>query len=141
MTAREYLEQAFRLDVRINAKLELLESLSALATKATYTHSQMPKSPNRATSFMANTVAKIVDLQADIDQDIDCLVDLKQEIVDVIKAVDVLEYRMLLELRYLCFKSWEQIAVELGYSIQHVYRMRNRALAKIKVPKSKDESK
>jgi len=33
-----------------------------------------------------------------------------------------------LEKRYLCFLSWEKIAVEMHYSIQHVYRMHDDAL-------------
>ena len=48
--AKEYLKQAFYLDKRINSKLEQVESLNALATKATSTLSDMPKSPNRGTS-------------------------------------------------------------------------------------------
>ena len=47
MNAKEYLKQAFYLDKRINSKLEQVESLNALATKATSTLSDMPKSPNR----------------------------------------------------------------------------------------------
>ncbi len=33
MTAKEYLNQAYRLDQRINAKLEQVSSLNQLATK------------------------------------------------------------------------------------------------------------
>jgi DNA-directed RNA polymerase specialized sigma subunit len=61
-------------------------------------------------------------------------VELKQEIIRVIKMVENPEYRILLELRYLCFKEWRDIADELGYSIRHIYRMREEALEKIIVP-------
>ena len=37
MTAKEYLGQAYRLDQRINSKLEQVGSLSDLATKVTTT--------------------------------------------------------------------------------------------------------
>lgn len=141
MNAKEYLGQAYRLDQRINSKLEQVESLNELATKATSTLTGMPKNPNRATSTMADAVDKIVDLQSEINCDIDHLVDLKREIVSVIKAIDNTEYQTLLEKRYLCFETWEQIAVDMDYSIQHIYRIRNRALAKICVPKLKDERK
>lgn len=134
MTVKEYLGQAYRLDQRINSKLEQVASLNELATKCTSTLTGMPRNPNRGTSTMADAVGKIVDLQAEINRDIDRLVDLKREMVRLIKAVDNTEYQTLLELRYLCFKTWEQIAVDMGYSIQHIYRLREKAYDEIRVP-------
>lgn len=134
MTTKEYLGQAYRLDQRINSKLEQIASLNELATKCTGVLTGMPRNPNRGTSTMADAVAKIVDLQAEINRDIDRLVDLKREMVRLIKAVDNTEYQTLLELRYLCFKTWEQIAVDMGYSIQHIYRLREKAYDEIRVP-------
>ena len=134
MTVKEYLGQAYRLDQRINSKLEQVASLNELATKCTLSLTGMPRNPNRGTSTMADAVGKIVDLQAEINRDIDRLVDLKREMVTVIKAVDYTEYQTLLELRYLCFKTWEQIAVDMGYSIQHIYRLREKAYEEIHVP-------
>jgi DNA-directed RNA polymerase specialized sigma subunit len=131
MTTKEYLGQAYRLDQRINSKLEQVASLNDLATKVTSTLSAMPKNPNRATSTMADAIGKIIDLQAEINYDIDRLVDLKREIVAAIKTVANTEHQTLLEKRYLCFETWEQIAVDMNYSIQHIYRIRNRAIAEI----------
>ena len=70
----------------------------------------------------------------EIDADVDRLVDLKVEITHVIKKVDDTECALLLELRYLCYKTWEQIAVELGYDIRHIYRLHHFALQKVEVP-------
>lgn len=42
MTAKEYLSQAFIVDVDINTKLDQLDRLNALATKATTTFSEVP---------------------------------------------------------------------------------------------------
>ena len=133
MTAKEYLAQAYRLDQRINSKLEQVSSLNELATKCTSTLTGMPRNPNRGTSTMADAIAKIVDLQAEINRDIDRLVDLKRDMVRAIKAVDNTEYQTLLEKRYLCFMSWEQIAVDMNYSLQHTFRLHDNALKKITV--------
>ena len=133
MTAKDYLGQAYRLDQRINSKLEQVASLNDLATKATSTLTGMPKNPNRATSMMADAIAKIIDLQAEINNDIDRLVDLKREIVGLIKKINNTEYQTLLEKRYLCFETWEQIAVDMGYNVRHVYRIHDEAVAIIKV--------
>ena len=128
MTAKEYLRQAYRLDHRINSKIEQVEVLNSLATKATVTIRGMPKKPNTAIDTMSAVIAKIVDLQTEINADIDRLVDLKRDIIKKIKCVENLDYRTLLEKRYLNFETWEQIAVDMGYSIQHTYRIRDKAI-------------
>ena len=130
MTAKEYLSQARYLDERINAKIKQVEALNTLATSATSVLTGMPHSPNKATSKMANIVDKIVDLQAEINRDIDELVDLKKAIGELIKAVDCPEQQTLLEKRYLCFQSWEQIAVDMFYSMHYLYKVHNSALEK-----------
>ncbi|MGI6646818.1 MAG: hypothetical protein ACOX5D_09190 [Limnochordia bacterium] len=63
MTPKEYLKQARCLDVRINNKLEQLESLNALAQKATSAFNGMPRQLDRPNSGMADIIAKIVDLR------------------------------------------------------------------------------
>ena len=77
---------------------------------------------------------KIVDLENEINHDIDNLVDLKREMVSVIKEVTDPELQTLLELRYLCFKSWEQIAVEMEYNIQHIFRLHDKSIKEIVLP-------
>jgi DNA-directed RNA polymerase specialized sigma subunit len=136
MTAKEYLGQAYRLDQRINSKLEQIQSLNELATKCTSTLSCIPRNPSRSTSTMADAVGKIIDLQAEINRDIDHLVDLKHVMVSAIKAVDNTEYQTLLELRFLCFKTWEQIAVAMGYNVRHVYRLHDEAVNSISLPET-----
>ena len=134
MTAKEYLGQAYRLDQRINSKLEQILSLRELTTKATATMSDMPGGGSRNVYKMQDIIGKIVDLENEINADIDHLVDLKREMVAVIKAVEHPEYQTLLELRHLCFKTWEQIAVEMGYSLEHTIRMHRQALEKVVIP-------
>ena len=132
MTAKEYLGQAYLIDQRINAKLEQAVSLRQLAAKATSTLTDTPHSASPNLRSMENTIGKMVDLENEINADIGALVDLKLEIVSAIKDVENPEYRTLLELRYLCFKPWEQIALEMGYDLRWLYRLHQRALAVIK---------
>ena len=128
MNAQEYFNRAYNLDQRINSKIEQISSLNELATKCTSAITGMPHSPNHGKTTMADTVTKIVALQEEINSDIDSLVDLKREMAGVIKAVESSEQQVLLELRYLCFKSWEQIAEEMGYSLHHLYKVHRAAL-------------
>ena len=136
MTAKEYLSQAYRLDKRIDSKIEQLKSLNLLATKCTSTLSDMPKSQSAGNSRLEDTVVKIVDLQEEINKDIDSLVDLKRDIVRTIKSVQNPEYQIILELRYLCFKTWEEIAVQMNCSIDNVFKIRKNALKSVAISKS-----
>ena len=136
MTASEYMSQAYRLDQRIDAKIDQIASLNELARKCTSTLSGMPHNPNRGNSTMADAVCKIVDLQNEIHADMEKLVDLKREIVTVIKAVENPEYQAVLEKRYLCFHTWEQIAVDMGYNVRHLYRIHEEALKNVQSPSS-----
>ena len=134
MTAKDYLLQARFLDDRINSKTQQIASLNELATKCTTTFSDMPRNPNRGHSRVEDCVIKIIDLEDSLKMDIEKLVDLKKEIMGVIKAVPNVEYQTLLEKRYLCFITWEQIAVDMNYSMQHIHRMHSAALKEIVVP-------
>ncbi|WP_443960751.1 DUF1492 domain-containing protein [Ruminococcus sp.] len=136
MTAKEYLSQAYRLDKRIDSKIEQFKSLNLLATKCTSTLSDMPKSQSISNSRLEDTVVKIVDLQEEINMDIDSLVDLKRDIVKTIKSVQNPEYQIILELRYLCFKTWEEIAVQMNCSIDNVFKIRKNALKSVVIPES-----
>ena len=128
MTAKEYLSQAFHLDHRIDSKIDQIASLNELATKCTSAITGMPHNPSASQSTMADAVCKIIDLQELLKRDLSALVDLKREIMGVINGIQNDEYKTVLEKRYLCFIPWEQIAVDMGYSIHHLYKIHNAAL-------------
>ena len=131
MSTKDYLSQAYRIDQRINSKLEQVMSLRALLGKATGTLTGAPKAATPNLHSMEDTIAKMVDLENEINEDIDALVDLKAEIMRRIKRVENTEYQTILELRYLCFKRWEEIAVDMGYSLRRVYELHDCALEEI----------
>lgn len=141
MKAKEYLLQAHYLDERITSKTQQIASLNELATRCTSTFSDMPKNPNQGGSRMEDCIIKIIELEEELKVDIEKLINLKKKIMEVIKSVPNIEYQTLLEKRYLCFITWEQISVDMSYSIQHIHRMHSAALKQIVVPNDKDESK
>ena len=132
--AKKYLSQAFGLTQRIESKLGQIADLHGLAEKATATVSDMPGSPNRNIHKMEDAVVKIVELESEIKRDMMELVELKKDIIRRIKAVDSVELQTILELRYLSYMRWEEIAVELGYGIDNVFRLHRNALDEIKIP-------
>lgn len=136
MTAKEYLGQAYRIDQRIKSKLEQVLSLRDLSTKATSTLTDMPHNTSPNHRSMVNIIDKMADLEKEINSDIETLVNLKKDIVSKIKGVEDPEHSTLLELRYLCFKPWEKISLEMGYDLRWIYRMHQKALGSIKLSKT-----
>lgn len=131
MNIKEYFENAYRIDHRINSKFEQLASYNALATRASSTLSGLPGGGTKNVHRMENIIIKIADLEKEICEQIEELVVIKTNITHMIEKLDKPEQRLVLELRYLCMKSWEQISVELGYNNRHVRRMRDEAVCEL----------
>ena len=132
MTVKEYLNQAFWIDVGIGSKLDQLERLNALATRATATFSDTPVNRSRDVNKQEEIIIKIIMLEDDIKEEMARLVEKKEEITRAVHAVDKEEYRYLLEKRYLSFMKWEDIADDMHVSLRTVYRMHGEALKKVK---------
>jgi DNA-directed RNA polymerase specialized sigma subunit len=134
ISAKEYLSQAFRIDQRINSKLEQVQSLWELATKATSALSEVPPSGTRNVHRMEDIIVKMVDLENEINSDIGGMLETKRVIMAAIKKVDRPEYQTVLELRYLSYHTFRQIAEELNADSSTVFRWHDKALKKIEVP-------
>ena len=80
---------------------------------------------------MADTIDNIVALENEINDDIDRLVDLKRDVIKTISKVQDTNCLTLLELRYLSFKSWDDIAAEMNYTSRWVHIMHSKALAAV----------
>lgn len=128
MKAKQYLRQVRRLDNTINAKIEQIETLRAMSTNITQTLNPDRVQESRSTDKTEKLIIKIVDLEREITDDIDALIDLKREIMHKIDAVQDDNYKLLLTLRYINFKTWEQIAVEMSYECSWVHRLHSKAL-------------
>lgn len=133
MTAKEYLNQAFIVDVGIGSKLDQLDRLNALAMKATTTFSEVPLSGTPDPHRREDIIIKIIELEDRIRDEMRRLVDLKSEIMTSISSVEDPEQRCVLEKRYLEFKKWEDIAEEMNRSLRSIYRLHGEALKNVRV--------
>ena len=124
---KAYLNRAYKIEHRINVKLERLERLRALAEKTTATLSDMLKSPNRD-GGNEDILARIVDMENEIKRDINHLLDIKEDVQGAIETVEEPELKLLLELRYLCYRSWGDIAEEMNYDVRQIHRIHSKAL-------------
>lgn len=124
----EFLSQAYHIDLRINSKLEQLESLNSLAAKATTTFGNEPVSGSRDVHRREAVICKIIDLQNEINDDIDRLVDIKREVREMIESVPSVDGRTILEMRYINYRKWEEIAVSMHYVLRNVRYIHDRAI-------------
>jgi DNA-directed RNA polymerase specialized sigma subunit len=131
---KEYLSQAFHIDKQLKSKLEQLSVLRELATTTTQPLSDMPGSPNRNTDRMEKAIIKIMDMEKEISEEVDVLLDLKNQIAQCIKKVEDIDCQLILEFRYLCFMSWEDIAAEMNFTVRNVHILHGKALKMVQVP-------
>ena len=125
---KDFLEQSWRLNEEIDCKIEQLDVLNALAGKTTSTLAGMPHAPGHGGSKLEDIIVKIVDLQEEINAEIDRLVDLKKEIGRMIALVEDKDQRLILELRYLCRKRWDEIKVRMNLSENTIFILHRKAL-------------
>lgn len=122
---KKYLQQAYKIDTQINSKIEQIKSLRELAEKTSAALNGMPSGNGNRTE---DAIVKMVDLQHEICDEVTELVNIKREIGRIINGVESPEYRTVLELRYVSFLKWEEIAVIMGYSMQRVFQIHKEAI-------------
>lgn len=127
MTSKEYLLQYQRIEREIDRLLEEKAKWEALAEKVTPTPS---KAPGRAGSGdrLGEAVAKIVDLEQDIDEQVDRLVDLRREIERAVSRIQDSKEREVLLRRYIQGQRWEEIADVLEMEVRRIYQLHKQAL-------------
>ena len=128
MTAKEYLRQALDIDRRIAEKREQAAHLKAMATNVTSTISDMPGSASRNNHRLEDIMSRLADMEKEIDESLGRLINLKLEITQTIWRLEDTNCRTLLEMRYIQFKSWEEIAVAMNVSIRCVHMRHAKAL-------------
>lgn len=142
MTAKEYLQQAYILDRRINitlAKIEKMESALEYKSPSFDSIGGSGQGDN-----MADTIAKIVDYKTQAQKLISELVDKRLEIEYAVQSVPDSVQREILERRYLLYQDWESrfnertgeyikgIAESMNYSPRWVFKQHGLALKNLK---------
>lgn len=129
-----YLKRFSLLDKEIDRKLEEINywrgRLEQITSTATATAS--PKGGGSIYKS-GDIVAKVIDLEREINTDIDRLIKVKKDIANIINQVEDNQLRLLLNYRYIDGKVWEQIALDMGYGWRHIHKLHSKALDEIKM--------
>ena len=128
--AKEYLCQIPKADRLIN---QLINTVANLRSSLTSVNTELKPDKVQTSGpkdTMAETIAKIIDLEKEINQRIDTLVDLKKEAFRLISLLPDHDQQNVLIARYIDNKKWLDIAGDLNFSISQVYKIHGHALLK-----------
>ena len=138
MNVKDYLKQGHLLDQRINFNLRRLQEMRAGIDGMSSPQIQADKvqtSPDGDPAFV-KALMRISEMQERIDQEIDVLVDLRNQIDEVVRTVDNDDYQMLLLYRYIENRTWEDIGSQLGAGKTTVKRWHQAALGMVRMPEN-----
>lgn len=129
MKAKEYLKQVELLDVKIRQKKIELAGLKEEATcTGAFDYSAEKVQTSSKADSMSKKVAKYVDLENEIHEDIERLTELKHKVIGQIHILDDPKYINVLFKKYIEYKGLKEISKELGYSYDHIRRVHGWAL-------------
>ena len=138
MTAKEYLNQAYRLNELIASDVEELERLRDLAVRITgINYGERVQSSRDPDPPFIRYLDDIREMEKKLQRELCELVELKKQISGSLEKMEDREERLVLTYRYLDNRTWEQIASLLNVSDRTVHRVHASALRNFPMP---DES-
>ena len=126
--AKEYFAQIRKTDRLIQRLTDTVQTLRSRLTSQSYELNPDKVQTSGPKNTLEETVAKIVDLKADINRRIDELVDQKADAMSRIEKVPDKDQQNILIARYVNGTKWERIAVDLNFSMRQVHRIHGAAL-------------
>lgn len=129
--AKAYLQQIKLYDTHINNKLEEKARLKMMALNITSTIKGDVSSGSHSQDKIGDAMAKVVDLEREIDEAIDKYVELKKSVSAIVDRLQDADQLNVIHKRYFEYKTWETIACEIGYEYRTVTRIHGRALQSI----------
>lgn len=122
-----YLKRYRRIIQRIDRKYQEIQQWHDRAGLKAMQYSDMPKGGN-GDNPIESAVEGIFEIERQIRDELTELSKLRDNMYKAIMSVDDDTLRLLLELRYIDGKTFEQIAVDMSYSWRNVIRLHGRAL-------------
>ena len=132
MGIRNYLNEIRHLDLLIDSKLEQVNQIRNQMIYVSPTFGERVQGSHDPDKF-TNGVAKIIELEKVINEDIDKLVDMKMKAREIIETLDTVVEKAILYKHFFEGKSFEDIAVEVNYSVRWVYKIHGDAMDKLSV--------
>lgn len=126
--AKIYLKRIKLYDSIINEKIEEVDRLRSMLEKITPTLKSDVITGGGNQDKLADAVAKIVDLEAEINERIDYYCAIKRAVTKTLEALTNSDQYQVLMKRYVQFKTWEQIACEMNMTYRNVLYIHGKGL-------------
>jgi len=126
--AKAYLQQIKLYDTHITNKLSEMSRLKELVTSITATWKDDVVSGSGSKDKLGDTVAKIVDLENEVNKAIDNLIDRKNQIGAILEQLNDPDHVAVLHKRYVLYMTWEEIAYDMHMTYRNVCYIHGRAL-------------
>lgn len=126
--AKDYLLQIRLLDTQIDCMLSNVDGLRDSLLRITPVLKQDVVSTSSSNDRMSTTIAKIVDLEKEINAKVDTLIDRKAQVIRLLEKVRNPDYLKVLQLKYIEYESFEEIAAEMHYTYRWICKLHGRAL-------------
>ena len=130
-SAQIWLERIERWDSIITNKLIEKQQWKAIALGITANMEGERVQSSGSQSKMADAIAKCVDIEAEIDRAVDNLIEAKKEVIQTIERLDSATEYNVLHLRYIQFKTLQEIADHYGRDYGWVTTTHGRALKNV----------
>lgn len=121
----------YRLNNLIKSDKEELEELRSLSTSISGDITQERVQTSTTGDKVVNIIAKIVDLENEIENEIKTFIDLKKEVRNVINQVEDVDERLFLRYRYINFYQWKEITSAMKCSNTQIQRLKERAIESV----------
>lgn len=128
MDTKQYLSQIKRLDRQIQNKLSELYNLKMMASSISVSNEGERVQTSGNKDQLGAVVAKIVDMEKEVDKMVDLFVDTRSEIIRQIDSMDDLDSYDILSMRYVSGKTFHEISEKTGWSIRKVFSLHGKAL-------------
>ncbi len=129
---KEYLSRNYRIEMRIKAKRDRIEHLHNICNSTTQEIKPVVvyTGPSKK---LENCICEAIDLETEIRQEIVVLEQIQRETAEAIRLLMTNEnHKVLLELRYLTGKRWEEIAVDMDFTYRWTMTLHQQALAEMR---------
>ena len=128
MDTKQYLSQIRRLDRQIQNKLSELYNLKMMASSISVSNEGERVQTSGNKDQLGAVVAKIVDMEKEVDKMVDLFVYTRNKIIGQIDSMDDLDSYDILSMRYVAGKTFHEISEKTGWSIRKVFSLHGKAL-------------
>lgn len=133
MEVKEYLERGWKLKAQIELEQKQLEFWQNLSTSTSVNlaYASGGHSGN-VNNKLERAMIQVLDLEAKINKDLEQLATIENETLHYIFTTPLGETeKVILQMRYIGYETWRQIAKTLGYAESHIWRIHSSSIKRI----------